>query len=127
MEIPDINSGAAGVNYYKDLSSPPPVTTEDDSLGDVDVLLSGSSQQSTMQADNGAILGIWNGSTAPTKAQCLAAAQNNGVPTVDLTVNETVCVETANDQSVASLKLLSINGFDSAVFNSCIWYTSNTP
>jgi hypothetical protein len=115
---------------YKDLSVDPPVTTQYPSEGDVSIFVTEDGQSPpfiNMQANNGATVGSWHQSAAPTYAQCLQNAEAGGGYQVSVSPGGIVCIRTASN-AVASLKLISIgNGLDSAEFSGTIWYPPGSP
>jgi hypothetical protein len=127
LSIAALINGGDGGPYYKDLSVDPPVTTTDSSKGDVDVANIDNQQDVTLESSsgNGATIGMWTGRGAPGYAQCLRTAEAAGVATIDIAPGQTVCVRTSNG-TVASLKLMSADGFYSATFTATLWYPAGT-
>jgi len=123
LSIAALIDGGSGGPYYKDLSVDPPVTTTNSSKGDVDVADIDNQGDVTLESSsgNGATIGMWTGHGALDYAQCQRTAEAAGVATIDIAPGQTVCVETSNG-TVASLKLMSTDGYYSATFTATVWY-----
>lgn len=128
ISIAEIDSSTDGDTYYKNLSVNPPQTTTDISSGDVSLLINdtGTPPAVTLQAVNSTTIGMWHQNSEPTYGQCKQTAKSGGVGQIDVSQNQTVCVMTSSG-AVASLKLLSVDSYNSANFSGTIWYPSNTP